>query len=82
MSSFSFGGRIARVLLAAILAVVAFTAAEARDRGAKPVARQAQDFYAYAPAEQEPAAVESHGCFTTNSPVEATRGIRHWSGRC
>ncbi|WP_442754496.1 hypothetical protein ACNHKD_16100 [Methylocystis sp. JAN1] len=82
----SISRRIALFALAAGLSFASFGAAEARDRSAKPAVRHAEDFYAYsnAPEMAAPAApaTESRGCFTTNSPVEATKGIRHWSGRC
>lgn len=82
MSSLRFR---ARIFLAALLSFAALGAAEARDNGLRQggAHHQARDFYAVAPsAAEEAPAVESHSCFTTNSPTEATRGIRHWSGRC
>lgn len=76
--------RVARVALAASLSLACFGVAQARDHGLKPAVHHAEDFYAYSNA-SEPAAApaaESRGCFTTNSPMEAAKGIRHWSGRC
>lgn len=42
------------------------------------------EYYALAPSEMDSGAVARHvgNCFQTNSPVEAARGIRHWTGSC
>lgn len=42
------------------------------------------DFFALAPSESSSSAVTHHAgdCFQSNSAVEATRGIRHWTGAC
>jgi hypothetical protein len=42
------------------------------------------EFYALAPSESDQSAVTRHvgDCFQSNSAVEATRGIRHWTGAC
>jgi hypothetical protein len=41
-------------------------------------------YYALAPSESEPSAITQHAgdCFRSNNAVEATRGIRHWTGAC
>jgi hypothetical protein len=81
----SIACRAAFAALAASLTLASFGAAQARDHGVRPAVHRADDFYAYSNA-SEPAApapaVENRGCFTTNSPMEATKGIRHWSGHC
>jgi hypothetical protein len=42
------------------------------------------EYYALSPSETESSAVAHHlgDCYRTNSSVEATRGIRHWTGAC
>ncbi len=61
-----------------------------------PIAAHAQkhshprDYFARVSVEPEIApAAEAHkpmdtrpDCFVSNSPVEVTRGIRHWTGKC
>ncbi len=76
--------RAAFVALAASLSFASVGAAQAREHGVRPAVHHAEDFYAYSASDvASPApAVESRGCFTTNSPMEAAKGIRHWSGRC
>ncbi len=57
---------------------------------AAPKQRHAQpsEFYARAPEEVEtislPQKETHHGadCFRSLTPVEVTRGIRHWTGNC
>lgn len=84
MSSFTLRGGAARLALFACFCLAALAPAQARDQGARHPAQQDRDFYATVPAQAEaevtPAA--SRGCFVTNSPMEAAKGIRHWSGRC
>ncbi len=76
--------RAARFALLSGLCLAVLAPAQARDHGPRQPAQQDREFYATAPAQTEavvtPAA--SHGCFVTNSPMEATKGIRHWSSRC
>jgi hypothetical protein len=83
MSSFTFSGAVARLAVVSVLCVAASVPAGARER-AKAVPHQAHEFYAVAPATAEPevAPAAKSSCFTTNSPMEATKGIRHWSGHC
>jgi hypothetical protein len=83
MSSFAFSGRAACVALLSGLCLIAAAPVEARDNS-KGVPHHANEFYAVAPthAEPEDAPATRGQCFTTNSPMEATKGIRHWSGRC
>lgn len=82
MSSFAFSSRAACVALVCALSLTASIGAQARER-VKALPHQAHEFYAVAPTpvEEEAPAAKSQ-CFTTNSPMEATKGIRHWSGRC
>jgi hypothetical protein len=59
---------------------------EAREHGDKSHAH-ARDFYAVAdegPAANAVAAAPANHskCFTSSTPMEAARGIRHWSGGC
>lgn len=67
-------------IIASLGAAIAPAAAGSR------AARQAHDneFYALAPSEADAGAATRHvgNCFQTNSPVEAARGIRHWTGAC
>ncbi len=85
MGSSYFRGRAARLALLSCFCLAASAAsAQPRDHGARQSAQQDREFYATAPAQTEaevtPAA--NHGCFVTNSPMEAAKGIRHWSNRC
>lgn len=84
MSFDAFRGRAARLALISALCVAASAAAQARDNNIRPVAHhQANEFYAVVPPQEPVDAPAAHrGCFTTNSSMEATKGIRHWSGRC
>ncbi len=50
---------------------------------------QSSDFYAYAPEEPSEtarrageAATQSTSCYVSFSVTEASRGIRHWTGKC
>lgn len=64
--------------VATILSAAISAKAEAVGNTAQPT-----DIYAYAgeDASRTPATTSSNeSCFTTNSAVEATRGIRHWHG--
>jgi hypothetical protein len=76
--------RAARLVLLSGFCLAALASAQARDHGVRQPAQQDREFYATAPAPSEavvtPAA--SHGCFVTNSPMESTKGIRHWSNHC
>lgn len=85
MTQSKFAGLSARVLILAGLCAGASGAAEARDHGVR-VPVHHSDFYAYAggaePTERAATAPSHGGCFTTNSPAEAAKGIRHWSGGC
>lgn len=83
MSSFAISGFAARLALVSALCLTASVAAEARDR-VRAVPHHAHEFFAVAPtsAEPEEAPATKSSCFTTNSPMEATKGIRHWSGHC
>jgi hypothetical protein len=83
MSSFTLRGRAACLALLSCVCLAAPATAQGRDHGVRRPAQQERDFYATVPAGDAhitPAA--SHECFTTSSPMEATKGIRHWSGRC
>lgn len=84
MSSILLRGRAARLALVSGVCLAAFAPAQARDLGARHPAPQDREFYATAPASSEAvvAPAASHGCFVTNSPMEAAKGIRHWSSRC
>jgi len=90
MTKSMFAGFSARALILAGLcagALAALTvASQAREHGIR-VPGHHGDFYAYAggadPVERAAAPATSHGgCFTTNTPAEAAKGIRHWSGGC
>ncbi|MFO1102069.1 MAG: hypothetical protein U1E20_04085 [Methylocystis sp.] len=68
-------------------AIVGFAAAiapaAAASRAERAQARYSE-FYALAPSATDSGAATRHAgdCFQTNSPVEAARGIRHWTGAC
>lgn len=76
-----------RALLAAgVAAAFSCGAAQARNHGAQASSiHRAQDFYASTvaePAARPEVSYGAGGCFTTNTPAEAAKGIRHWSGGC
>lgn len=70
------------------LAIVAGLGASIAPAAAGSRAERAQDryneYYALAPSEMDSgaAAHDVSNCFQTNSPAEAARGIRHWTGSC
>ena len=69
----------------ATIAILGFSIAPATARSRAARAHPSYyDFYALAPSEAEPSTVTHHAgdCFQTNNAVEATRGIRHWTGAC
>ena len=79
-SGFLRPATLAFAIIASLGASIAPAAAGSRaDRQARY-----NEFYALAPSEADSAAATHHvgNCFQTNSPVEAARGIRHWTGAC
>ncbi len=73
------------IVIATVISVLS-TAALASQRHLHPHAR---DFYAKTSDEGDIAPTlavqkETHGsdCFRSVTPVELTRGIRHWTGNC
>jgi hypothetical protein len=75
--------RPATLALAIVGLTASITPAAAASRAERAQARYTE-FYALAPSEAGSGAVARHvgDCFQTNSPVEAARGIRHWTGSC
>ncbi|MGJ0505920.1 MAG: hypothetical protein ACR652_02050 [Methylocystis sp.] len=71
------------LLLASILPSASFA-------GSKQRTAHARDFYARVPEEPETISLPQHettthhggDCFRALTPVEMTRGIRHWTGAC
>jgi hypothetical protein len=76
--------RPATLALAIIAGATASIAPAAAASRAERAHARYQDFYALAPSEMNSGAATRHvgDCFQTNSPVEAARGIRHWTGAC
>ena len=79
--------RLASLALGSMLGLALMAGGvEAREHGDKNHAH-ARDFYAVAdegPATNAVAAAPANHskCFTSSTPMEAARGIRHWSGGC
>lgn len=70
------------LLLASIVPSASFAGSKQRPH--------ARDFYARVPEEPETISLPQHettthhggDCFRSLTPVEMTRGIRHWTGSC
>ncbi len=72
---------LAFAIVAGLCASIAPAAAASRAERAQA---RYSDFYALAPSETGSGATahDAGNCFQTNSPAEAARGIRHWTGSC